>query len=145
MTVMADEGWAKHVADILRRNDIRLFATVPDIVSHVLEHQWADSECRVVTVTREEEGVGLLSGAWLAGKAGCAAHAEQRARQLRQRARFAVPGEPDPDRARDQPSRQPRRVQSRASSEGRAEGRFGRDVVGYARRFKQALADLPAR
>ena len=22
----ADEGWAKHVADILRRNDIRLFA-----------------------------------------------------------------------------------------------------------------------
>jgi hypothetical protein len=30
MTMVADEGWAKHVADILRRNDIRLFATVPD-------------------------------------------------------------------------------------------------------------------
>ena len=64
MTAMADEGWAKHVADILRRNDIRLFATVPDyIVSHVLEHLGADAECRVVTVTREEEGVGILSGA----------------------------------------------------------------------------------
>jgi hypothetical protein len=25
----ADEGWAKHVADILRRNDIRLFADLP--------------------------------------------------------------------------------------------------------------------
>jgi sulfopyruvate decarboxylase alpha subunit len=71
MTAMADEGWAKHVADILRRNDIRLFATVPDyIVSHVLEHLGADAECRVITVTREEEGVGLLSGAWLGGKRG---------------------------------------------------------------------------
>ncbi|OGL01180.1 MAG: hypothetical protein A3E31_11060 [Candidatus Rokubacteria bacterium RIFCSPHIGHO2_12_FULL_73_22] len=68
---MVDTSWAKHVADVLRRNDLRMFATVPDyIVSHVLEHLWADPECRVVTVTREEEGVGLLSGAWLAGRRG---------------------------------------------------------------------------
>ena len=68
---MADPSWSKHVADILRRNDIRIFATVPDyIVTHVLEHLWADPHCRVVTVTREEEGVGLLSGAWLAGRRG---------------------------------------------------------------------------
>ena len=68
---MDDQGWAKHGADILRRNDVRLYATVPDyIVSHVLEHLWADSGCRVVTVTREEEGVGMLSGAWLGGQRG---------------------------------------------------------------------------
>ncbi len=68
---MADPSWGKHVADILRRNGIRMFATVPDyIVSHALEHLWADPECRVVTVTREEEGVGLLAGAWLAGRRG---------------------------------------------------------------------------
>ena len=68
---MADPSWSKHVADILRRNDIRTFATVPDyIVSCVLEQLWADPDCRVVTVTREEEGVGLLSGAWLAGRRG---------------------------------------------------------------------------
>jgi sulfopyruvate decarboxylase alpha subunit len=68
---MGDPSWSKHVADVLRRNDIRTFATVPDyIVSHVLEHLWADPECRVVTVTREEEGVGLLAGAWLAGRRG---------------------------------------------------------------------------
>ena len=68
---MADASWAKHVADVLRRNAIRMYATVPDyIVSHVLEHLWADPECRVVTVTREEEGVGFLSGAWLAGRRG---------------------------------------------------------------------------
>ena len=68
---MAEASFSKHVADVLRRNDIRMFATVPDtIVSHVLEHLWADAGCRVVTVTREEEGVGLLSGAWLAGRRG---------------------------------------------------------------------------
>ena len=68
---MADHSWAKHVADVLRRNGIRLFATVPDyIVGYVLDELWADPECRVVTTTREEEAVGLLSGAWLAGKRG---------------------------------------------------------------------------
>jgi len=68
---MADPAWSKHVADILRRNGIRLFATVPDyIVSHVLEHLWADPGCRVVTVCREEEGLGLLSGAFLGGERG---------------------------------------------------------------------------
>ena len=68
---MAEQSWAKHIADVLRRNDIRLFATVPDyIVSHVLDQLWADPECRVVTTTREEEAVGLLSGAWLAGHRG---------------------------------------------------------------------------
>jgi sulfopyruvate decarboxylase alpha subunit len=68
---MADPSWGKHVADILRRNGIRMFATVPDyIVSHVLEHLQADPECHVVTVTREEEGVGLLAGARLAGQRG---------------------------------------------------------------------------
>jgi sulfopyruvate decarboxylase TPP-binding subunit len=70
---MADQSWSKHVADVLRRNDMRTFATVPDyIVTHVLEleHLWADPACRVVTVTREEQGVGLLAGAWLAGRRG---------------------------------------------------------------------------
>src|SRR5499426_2541778 len=68
---MRDASWSKHVADILRRNSIRMFATVPDsIVTHVLEHLGSDADCRVVTVTREEEGVGLLSGAWLAGRRG---------------------------------------------------------------------------
>jgi sulfopyruvate decarboxylase alpha subunit len=68
---MTDPSWSKHVADVLRRNGIRMFATVPDyIVSQVLEHLWAGETCRVVTVTREEEGVGILSGAFLGGKRG---------------------------------------------------------------------------
>lgn len=68
---MVDPSWSKHVADVLRRNGIRLFTTVPDyIVSHVLEHLWADPGCRVVTASREEEGVGIAAGAFLAGERG---------------------------------------------------------------------------
>jgi sulfopyruvate decarboxylase subunit alpha len=68
---MPEPSWGKHVADILRRNGIRTFATVPDyIVSQVLTELESDPQCRVITVTREEEGVGLLSGAFLGGKRG---------------------------------------------------------------------------
>ncbi len=68
---MVDSSWGKHVADVLRRNGIRFYATVPDyIVSQVLDHLWNDPECRVVTVCREEEGVGLLSGTFMAGQRG---------------------------------------------------------------------------
>lgn len=68
---MAQAGWSKAVADALRRNGIQTYATVPDfIVSQVLEHLGADPECKVITVTREEEGLGLLSGAYLAGQRG---------------------------------------------------------------------------
>jgi sulfopyruvate decarboxylase alpha subunit len=68
---VADAGWGKHMADALKRNGIRQYATVPDyIVSQVLDHLWQDPECRVVTATREEEGLGMLSGAYLAGQRG---------------------------------------------------------------------------
>jgi sulfopyruvate decarboxylase alpha subunit len=56
---------------VLRRNDIQLFATVPDyIVSQVLDHLWEDRDCTVVTATREEEALGILTGAWLGGRRG---------------------------------------------------------------------------
>ena len=68
---MADSSWSKILADILKRNGLRLFATVPDyIVSQVLDHLAADETCRVIMVTREEEGLGLLSGAYLGGERG---------------------------------------------------------------------------
>jgi len=68
---MAVDGWHLAIADALRRNDIRYFATVPDfIISQVLHHLWEDETCHVVTSSREEEGLGMLSGAYLAGKRG---------------------------------------------------------------------------
>ena len=40
---MAAASWSRHVADGLRRNDIRMLASVPaDIGSHVLEHLGAN-------------------------------------------------------------------------------------------------------
>lgn len=63
--------WGKSMADILRRSGLKLFATVPDyIVSQVLDHLWADEQCKVITASREEEGLGILSGAYLAGQRG---------------------------------------------------------------------------
>jgi sulfopyruvate decarboxylase alpha subunit len=68
---MPDPGWGKAVAHVLRRNGLQMFATVPDyIVTQVLEHLWSDPECRVITVCREEEGLGILSGAFMAGERG---------------------------------------------------------------------------
>jgi sulfopyruvate decarboxylase alpha subunit len=68
---MDGRDWSRHMADILRRNGIRTFATVPDsIVGQVLEHLWADEEATVITSCREEEGLGILSGAYLAGQRG---------------------------------------------------------------------------
>lgn len=68
---MADPSWPKHVTDALRRNGIRLFATVPDdIVGQALEPLQADPGCTVVTTCREEEGLGLLSGPSSPGGAG---------------------------------------------------------------------------
>lgn len=68
---MEGPSWSRSLAALLKRNGIRLFATVPDyIVGQVLEHLWADEECTVITATREEEGLGILSGAYLAGSRG---------------------------------------------------------------------------
>src|SRR2546422_2590835 len=94
-----DPSWSKHVADVLRRNGIRMFATVPDsIVTQVLEHLGADAACRVVTVTREEEGVGLLAGAFLAGARRRPPPAKNRPRQPREPPGPAHPPHPNSGR-----------------------------------------------
>jgi sulfopyruvate decarboxylase alpha subunit len=70
-TPVFDPEWPKHVAAILKRNDISLYTTVPDsIIGQVLDHLTQDEDLSVVTACREEEGLGILSGAYLAGKRG---------------------------------------------------------------------------
>ena len=44
---MAEQSWAKHVADVLRRNGIRLFATVPDYIVSRSEERRVGKECRL--------------------------------------------------------------------------------------------------
>lgn len=60
--------WPEAVYQIIKAEGITLVATVPDggltRLLHMLE---ADPEVRVVTLATEEEGVALVSGAWLGG------------------------------------------------------------------------------
>ena len=68
---MFDPEWPKHVAGVLKRNEISLYTTVPDsIVGQVLDELTPDEDLNVITACREEEGLGILSGAYLAGKRG---------------------------------------------------------------------------
>jgi len=60
--------WPEAVYRIMKVKGVTLVATVPDggltRLLHLLE---ADPEVRVVTLATEEEGVALVSGAWLGG------------------------------------------------------------------------------
>jgi sulfopyruvate decarboxylase alpha subunit len=63
--------WSSRLVDSLKANQIEFVAHVPDeVTGHVLTLLEADPAVAVVSVTREEEGVGVLAGAALGGKRG---------------------------------------------------------------------------
>ena len=60
--------WEREVVSALAANDVELVAYLPDgALSGLIERLNDDAGVRTVSVTREEEAVGILSGAWLAG------------------------------------------------------------------------------
>lgn len=62
-------AWQEDVFQALKQNGIRQVAYVPDAGhSHVIRRARADPEIRDVVLTTEEEGVGVVSGAWLGGQ-----------------------------------------------------------------------------
>lgn len=64
----AQAAWSKDVFRRLKECGIGLVATVPDAgLSQFLELSRADPAIRVVTLSTEEEGVGLSLGAWMGG------------------------------------------------------------------------------
>ena len=66
-----DNDWPGQIYDLLGRLQLSQVAHVPDAGhKRLLELCVADPEKRVVTLTSEEEGVGLLTGAWLGGEKG---------------------------------------------------------------------------
>jgi sulfopyruvate decarboxylase alpha subunit len=66
-----DNDWPGQIYDVLGRHQLRQVAHVPDAGhKRLLDLCVADPEKRVVTLTSEEEGVGLLTGAWLGGEKG---------------------------------------------------------------------------
>lgn len=66
---MSDADWPADVHAVFRSKNIRQIGTVPDAgLTRLLDLCDADNAMRVITLTREDEGVGLLTGAWLGGE-----------------------------------------------------------------------------
>jgi sulfopyruvate decarboxylase alpha subunit len=64
----AAHDWARDVHDALRDHAVSQVATVPDAgLTRLLDLVRGERTMRLVTLTTEEEGIGLASGAWLGG------------------------------------------------------------------------------
>ena len=63
--------WRDQIYDVFRENDIHHVAHVPDGGhAKLIKHCEADKTMKTVTLTTEEEGVGMLIGSWLGGERG---------------------------------------------------------------------------
>jgi sulfopyruvate decarboxylase alpha subunit len=64
-----DHPWQKDVFDVLKQGGIRQIAFVPDAGhSYALSAARSDPDITDVVLTTEEEGVGVVAGAWLGGQ-----------------------------------------------------------------------------
>jgi len=70
-TVAAAETWDAAVVRILKANQVRLIAYVPDkVLAPLIRRLHADAYFTVINPAREEEAVGIVTGAYLAGTRG---------------------------------------------------------------------------
>ena len=68
---MATHDWSGDVFEAMRAREIATVATVPDGgLTRLLQRCEADAGTRVVTLSTEEEGIGILAGLWLGGQRG---------------------------------------------------------------------------
>lgn len=68
-TAERPHDWARDVHDVLRAFEVRQVTTVPDAgLTRLLDLVSADQAMRLLTLTTEEEGVALATGAWLGGQ-----------------------------------------------------------------------------
>ncbi|MGH1482672.1 MAG: phosphonopyruvate decarboxylase [Geminicoccales bacterium] len=68
MTPVKDD-WAADVHSAFAAKEIRQIGTVPDAgLTRLLKLCQNDNAMKVLTLTREDEGLGLLTGAWLGGE-----------------------------------------------------------------------------
>ena len=71
MTSDPEPNWPDELYELLKRHGIRQVALVPDAGhARLIRRCLSDNDMRVVTLTTEEEGVAMLSGAWLGGQKG---------------------------------------------------------------------------
>ncbi len=63
--------WYETVLATLKSNDVRLITYVPDrVLTPLIEAAHADSFFTTFACTREEEAIGIVSGAWMGGMRG---------------------------------------------------------------------------
>ena len=62
-------AWQRDIFKVLKEGNVRQIAYVPDAGhSHVIRAAIADTEIEDIVLTTEEEGVAVVSGAWLGGQ-----------------------------------------------------------------------------
>lgn len=67
----AEQGWDDIVVACLKRNDIKLVTYVPDrVLTPLIAKIHADPFFIAFATTREEEAIGIVTGAWMAGMRG---------------------------------------------------------------------------
>src|SRR5262249_7836296 len=82
-------GWAESFFDTLKENDVRLVTYVPDnVLTPLIKGANADNYFISVGTTREDEAVGMVAGAWMAGMRGW--HRQHQFRSLRRRSPAAA-------------------------------------------------------
>lgn len=63
------QNWAADVHSVFKEKSIRQIGTVPDAgLTGILQLCDHDNTMQVITLTREDEGLGLVTGAWLGGE-----------------------------------------------------------------------------
>ncbi|MBI3144132.1 MAG: phosphonopyruvate decarboxylase [Pseudogulbenkiania sp.] len=68
-TAVQPPQWQQEIFKVLKEGGVHQIAYVPDAGhSHVIRSAIADPEIQDVVLTTEEEGVALVSGAWLGGQ-----------------------------------------------------------------------------
>ena len=67
----AEKSWHGIVLQTLKRNEISLIPYVPDrVLTPLIKSLHADPFFTTFATAREEEAVGILAGAWMAGRRG---------------------------------------------------------------------------
>ncbi len=68
---MSEHDWSSEVLAAMQAREISTVATIPDGgLTRLLLLCGDDAQTRVVTLTTEEEGIGLTTGLWLGGQRG---------------------------------------------------------------------------
>ena len=68
---VSKSSWPAEIFATLKRHEVKLFAYVPDAGhTELIRRAHADNSVRPVLLTTEEEGIGVLAGAWLGNMRG---------------------------------------------------------------------------